>query len=506
MFDLMAGATGLEPAASSVTEWWQPNLWLSSAFLNVQKQACYQSFFLYHNSQSFPEFPVRCFPGASPSQKPKNQEISMAGQRITKRVVDSLKITSGEYAIWDAQLPGFGVRVRPTGAKSYVVLYRAGSGRGAPQRRFTIGAVGKITPEEARTLAQGILGAVAHGRDPAGEKTDERTMPTVAELADRFLSEHVELKLKPGTANLYRDILDRIVKPEIGTTKADKLTRAAVAKLHGKLRATPVHANRTMTVLASMYSFACNTKIVQEGTNPVRKVNKYPEACRERFLTSEELERIGVAIREAQTTGIPWEVDEGAPKAKHLVKEKNRFSKIGEHAAAALRLLLFTGARLREILHLKWENVDLERGLLFLADSKTGRKTLVLNAPAMAVLVSLPRVGSYVIASDTAGTKGEKPRADLKRPWQTIAKRAGLDGVRLHDLRHTYASFGAGGGLGLPIIGKLLGHTQASTTQRYAHLDNDPLRRATESIGSRIAAALDGKRGATVVAMKERRP
>jgi integrase len=167
--------------------------------------------------------------------------------------------------------------------------------------------------------------------------------------------------------------------------------------------------------------------------------------------------------------------------------------------------LLFTGARLREILHLQWENVDLERGLLFLADSKTGRKTLVLNAPAMAVLVGLPRVGSYVIASDTAGTKDEKPRADLKRPWQTIAKRAGLDGVRLHDLRHTYASFGVGGGLGLPIIGKLLGHTQASTTQRYAHLDNDPLRRATESIGSRIAAALDGKRSATVVAMENRR-
>jgi integrase len=425
----------------------------------------------------------------------------LSQKRITKRVVDGLKVEPSEYAVWDAQLSGFGVRVRPTGAKSYVVLYRAGTGRGAPQRRFTIGAVGKITPDKARERAKGILGAVAQGKDPAGEKTDERETPTVGALADRFMAEHVEPKLKPGTVNLYRDILNRIVKPEFGTTKANKLTRAAVAKLHGKLRATPVHANRTMTVLASMYSFASNTNIVPEGTIPVRKIDKYPEARRERFLTSEELERIGVAIREAETTGIPWEVDEDAPKAKHLVKSGNRFTKIGEHAAAALRLLLFTGARLREILHLKWENVDLERGLLFLADSKTGRKTLVLNAPAMAVLVSLPRVGSYVIASDTAGTKDEKPRADLKRPWQTIAKRTGLDGVRLHDLRHTYASFGAGGGLGLPIIGKLLGHTQASTTQRYAHLDNDPLRRATESIGSRIAAALDGKRGATVVAM-----
>jgi hypothetical protein len=178
---------------------------------------------------------------------------------------------------------------------------------------------------------------VAQGKDPPVRKR-ERETPIVAALADRFMAEHVEPKLKPGTVNLYRDILDRIVKPEIGTTKANKLTRAAVAKLHGKLRATPVHANRTMTVLASMYSFASNTNVVPEGTNPVRKIDKYPEARRERFLTSEELERIGVAIREAETTGIPWEVDEDAPKAKHLVKAGNRFTKIGEHAAGALRL------------------------------------------------------------------------------------------------------------------------------------------------------------------------
>ena len=134
--------------------------------------------------------------------------------------------------------------------------------------------------------------------------------------------------------------------------------------------------------------------------------------------------------------------------------------------------------------------MDLERGLLFLADSKTGRKTVILNAPALAVLAGLDRIARYVVPSDNP----DRPRADLKRPWKAVAKHAGLFGVRLHDLRHTYASFGAGGGLGLPIIGKLLGHTQASTTQRYAHLDSDPLRRASESIGSRLAAALDGKR------------
>jgi integrase len=181
-------------------------------------------------------------------------------------------------------------------------------------------------------------------------------------------------------------------------------------------------------------------------------------------ITGAELERLGASIREAETMGIPWEVNEAKPKAKHLPKATNRFTRIGPFAAAAIRLLLFTGCRLREILHLKWEQVDLERGLLFLADSKTGRKTVILNAPALSVLAGLDRIGSCVVPGDDP----ERPRADLKRPWEAVAKRAGLNGVRLHDLRHTYASFGAGGGLGLPIIGKLLGHTQASTTQRYA--------------------------------------
>ncbi len=362
-------------------------------------------------------------------------------------------------------------------------------------------SVGKITPEAARRRAQGIIGAVAHGRDPAGEKTSERGTPTIGELADRFLTEHVEQKRRHGTFVSYRRIVERIIKPELGATKADKLTRSGVAKLHGKLRSTPFQANRTMAVLGSMYTFAGRLGVVPEGTNPVRKIEKFAEQRRERFLTVAELERLGSAIREAETKGIPWNVDEAKPKAKHLPKPMNRLTKISASAAAALRLLLFTGCRLREILHLRWENVDIERGLLFLPESKTGRKTIILNAPALAVLNGLPRGGTQVISGDEA----DKPRADLKRPWTAISRRADLTGVRLHDLRHTYASFGAGGGLGLPIIGKLLGHTQASTTQRYAHLDADPLRRASEAIGGRIAAALEGRRSGAVVPLKQGR-
>jgi integrase len=183
-------------------------------------------------------------------------------------------------------------------------------------------------------------------------------------------------------------------------------------------------------------------------------------------------------------------VDNKKPAAKHAPKEAKRRTVIDPFAAAAIRLLILTGARLREILKLEWKHVDLERGLLLLPDSKTGAKSIILNTPALAVLVPLKRVGMYVIGSQSAGTDGEKPRADLNRPWRSIAKRAGLAGLRIHDLRHTHASIGAGAGLGLPTIGKLLGHTKAATTQKYAHLDVDPLRRASEHIGARLAVAL----------------
>ena len=263
----------------------------------------------------------------------------MTTQRITKRTVDALQSNGSEFTVWDDTVSGFGVRVRPTGAKSYVVVYRAGAGRGAPVRRYTIAAVGKITPERARARAKVILGAVAHGHDPADQKTAERGAPTVAELADRFMADHVRAKRKAGTAEFYRDILDRIVKPAVGTTKADKLTRLQVGRLHSSLADTPFQANRVLAVVGSMYAFAGRAGIVPEGTNPARGIDKFKESRRERFLTGEELERLGSAIREAETTGIPWTVDESKPNAKHLPKAAKRFTKINPFAAAALRLL-----------------------------------------------------------------------------------------------------------------------------------------------------------------------
>ena len=229
-------------------------------------------------------------------------------------------------------------------------------------------------------------------------------------------------------------------------------------------------------------------RVVPTGFNPARGIDKYPEKGRERFLTGDELGKLGDAVREAETVGLPWVVDGMKATARHSPKEANRRTVIDPFAAAAIRLLILTGARLREILNVEWQHVDLERALLLLPDSKTGAKLIILNAPALSVLTGLKRLGVYVIAGRSAGSEDEKPRADLNRPWRSIAKRAGLAGLRIHDLRHTHASFGAGAGLGLPILGKLLGHARASTTQRYAHLDTDPLRRASDHIGARLAA------------------
>lgn len=408
--------------------------------------------------------------------------------KLSKDAVNKAEPRAVRYTIFDDELKGFGLRVSPSGAMSWIIEYRPDSGgRRTAKRRLTIGSAGTLTPDEARRAARTELAKVRLGGDPVRDKVGMRKGATVAEIARAFLDDHARAKRKPRTAEHYRDIIERIVLPDLGSMKAETVTRSDVARLHLKWKHTHVQANRMLGIISGVYGFAARRGLVPDGVNPARGVDKFPESRRERFLTVEELVRIGAAIRAAETDGIAWDIDETSPTAKHIPKN-NRRTIIGPHAAAALRLLIFTGARLREILHLRWEHVDFQRGLLLLPDSKTGRKTIILNAPALAILSGLPRVGACVIAGEIP----DKPRVDLKRPWEIVARHAGLEGVRLHDLRHTFASVGAGSGLGLPIIGKLLGHAESRTTERYAHLDNDPLRRAANRIGSDLAAAIDG--------------
>jgi integrase len=425
----------------------------------------------------------------------------VAQGRISKQTVDKLECPAGKdrHFLWDEDLAGFGVGVFPTGKKVYVAQYRK-DGR---SRRVTLGVHGRLTPVEARSQAKIILGAVEVGSDPVAERRASREVRTFAKVAEDFLHLHVAKKRKKRTGEEYGRLLTLHILPAIGSTRIIDLRRSEVARLHGAMSSTPRAANHALALISAIWNWASRADEVYGSANPAKGIERYPERARERFLTTEELTRLGATLAAGETIGLPWEVDEAMPGAKHLAKAENRRTKLDPFAAAAIRLLILTGARLREILDARWSEVDMERGVIFLSDSKTGRKPIYLSAAAQEVLALLPRVegNPYIIA----GNKDGQPRADLKKPWAAVKRAAKLDGVRLHDLRHSFASFGAGASLGLPIIGKLLGHSQAATTHRYAHLDADPLRRAVDTIGATISAAMSGGRDDTVVRLSKTR-
>ncbi len=395
----------------------------------------------------------------------------MAKGRITKRTVDAARACKADNYVWDGELAGFGLKVTPAGRKIYLVQYRLG-GRKGRTRRVTIGQHGELTPAKARTEAKRLLGEIAAGRDPAAERDNAKAGKSLAVVLEQFMAEHVRPKLKTSTAREYERTTRLNILPRIGRRPIGELKRQDVAKLHHELRDTPYQANRTLALLSKFFGWTEKHGLRSDGSNPCKHVEKYREGRRERFLSHAELGRLGDALREVEQAKAcsPWVV-------------------------AAIRLLTLTGARRSEILTLQWEHVSEEHGCLMLPDSKTGRKVVRLSPPALALLQATPRLegNPYVIC-------GEKPGrhlVNLEKPWRRIRSVAKLDDVRLHDLRHSFASVAASGGQSLVVIGKLLGHSQPATTARYAHLADDPVKTAGDAVGKHIAAAMDGRaRGA----------
>ena len=382
---------------------------------------------------------------------------------ISRRTVEALEVEK-DTVFWGSELMGFGVRVYPSGSKYYVVQTRAG---GAAAKRVTVGRHGVISAEKARRRTALVIARIKAGEEPIPERTAKRLAngPAVAALAARYLEEHVAVRCKPRTRVMYRLVVEKYILPEFGQRSALAVGQAQVAELHYKLRETPQMANRVVDTLSRIFNRAEDWGAVPEGSNPCRFQVKYKERSRERFLSEEEFRRLGRVLSEAETC-----------------------RGVSVHAVAAIRLLMLTGCRRNEILTLRWEDVDPAANELHLRDSKTGARTVSVSPEAAKVLAEVPRVADnpFVIPGKIKGTF----MRNVNTPWEIIRERAGLEDVRLHDLRHSFASRALALGESLPMIGKLLGHSRIETTARYAHLARESVHESAARIADSIAADL----------------
>jgi integrase len=413
--------------------------------------------------------------------------------RITKRVVDSIAPPpSGEAPaeVWDADLRGLHVRVPASGRAVYRLWYRV-NGR---QKVVTLGAHGAVTPEEARQRARTLLGAVAEGRDPVAERKaaeeaardQARRAITVGELIDRYLSEGPALNPAKRARSWAHDrtCLESHVRPLIGNVLLANVRRGDVegimtAVLQGKtarrkklgpravqnVKGGPAAARAAVVATQTLFQWAIQRELME--SNPARGVKKPPPGKREIFLSDEQVERLLKVISDMETDG-----------------------RLAPVFGDTLRLLALTGARRSEVERLRWSEVDFQRGVVMLPDlrSKTGRKTMPLGDPALAILAQRQRIaGSDFVFPGIK--RADRPANALSKNWQRVRAAAGLPAVRVHDLRHTLASFLVARGATLPMIGGVLGHKSSQTTARYAHLQADPLRALVDGATARFAVS-----------------
>jgi len=389
---------------------------------------------------------------------PRRSTLTLSG-----REVDRLSVAGGDRIFWDRELAGFGVRVYPSGRKVYVVQSRS---RGGP-RRVTLGTHGELTTTQARLRAAQAIDRIKRGEEPAAPPA--QAVATIADLAARYLSAHVAQNCNAHTAGIYRGSLENHILPALGMMPLAVVETAHVASLHYRLRETPRAANRALSVLSKMFSLACAWGLVADGTNPCKGVRKYKERKRERFLTRDEYRSLGQALVEAEMEG-----EAGVEGA------------VSPYAIAALRLLMLTGCRLNEILTLRWDDIDRTAGEFRLRDGKTGARMVPLTPTAETVLAEIERVPNnpWVIVGKQPGTHLPSITAD----WYRLRSWAGLDDVRIHDLRHSYASRALAAGESLSMIGKLLGHADIQSTARYAHLARETERLSAARVGGSIGA------------------
>ena len=382
----------------------------------------------------------------------------MPKARLTKNSVDNLRADEAESIFWDETLPGFGVRVKPSSVKSYVVQYR--NRRTGRSRRKTLGKHGPhMSLHQARELAKGYLSDVVRGGDPVAEFKAVRSSPSVRELAEQYMSHHAIPKKRPKSVNNDRSMLKRIILPEIGNHKVFEVEYKDIQTLHNSLKPTPYQANRVLSLVSKMFELSIKWKLRLD--NPVKGIEKFHEEKRHRWLSNEELKKL----------------------TKALDEHPNQI------AANAIRLQLLTGARIGEVLSAKWVDFNLERGVWIKPSHHTKQKRtehLPLSGAAKELLILHQEATDLESDFVFPGRLADKPIVDLKRFWRSIMKSAEIDDYRIHDNRHTHASQLVSSGMSLAIVGRLLGHTNPMTTQRYVHLADDPLREAAEVMARKM--------------------
>jgi integrase len=388
--------------------------------------------------------------------------------KLSEKVVAKLAPARGcDLVAFDAALPGFGVRVKPSGHKAYVIQYRTQAGT---SRRLTLGSATVLSLEQARKRARKLLVEVSEGFDPAQDRADSRRAGSIAELAERYFAEHVRVHNKPSTARAVQRIIATRIKPALGRIGVGELSRARLKQWHQSMAATPYEANRALGYCSKMLSLAA-TDWELRPDNPARGIKRFPEAKRTRFLSEAELEALGKALADAA----------------HARLERPAI-------ILAIRLLALTGCRRSEILGLSWDRLDLVKGVLWLADAKGGARAVALGTAAVALLASQGRSDSdepaTLVCTNAAGKP--LPASSVEAAWQRLCKRAGIADARLHDLRHTVGTYASGAGFNAFLIRDLLGHKTLAMTGRYVERNVDPLRAAAEATSSRIAAAMAG--------------
>lgn len=391
------------------------------------------------------------------TMKPSTQVI-----KFTKTEIEKIEAGGKRQVFFDDKLTGFALRVAETGRKTFYFTYRPGKGRGVTKQWVMLGAFPEMTVDQARALVKQKTADVQNGQDPATQVREEKSTLTVAEALDGFKEQHIS-KLKPRTIEGYNDIIRLHLVPNLGKIRVNKLTFSEIARFHTGMAATPYQANRCIAVLSCFLNWCEKSGYRDKNTNPCQEITLYPEHAKQEFMGEDELAALGDAL-------------------SHMEEAQD----ISPNMAAAIRLLLFTGTRRNEILTLKWSQVDLVKGVAHLPDSKTGFRVVQLPAAAIAVLEGLPQINEWCFPAASASGH----TVNLKKSWQKVLKQSGLTGWRLHDIRHAFASVMAGSGASLIIIGKILGHKQLKTTQRYAHLTADPARLEAEKAAARIAEAL----------------